>query len=235
MGTSKSSQTTRNIVIAFLALWSIVSLIVIVVWATSPDMKGASQCRAELRVLQEKFDREKAVWTDDRQALEHMVRQSWLNQSLLLNLTAQLKDTINILNESLDMRLKQNAMLHENITWLKSEVELHEAIEANLTANISKQKDLIEDLQLNLTQAQSTLESCTVQNQAAQLLQKAAEKERDTCKTRIQYMEKQLTKCQNTVKAEQVPHTGAGNDGPPGPRGLTAVVVILCTSLFLIS
>ncbi|XP_066503855.1 uncharacterized protein si:ch211-1a19.3 isoform X2 [Hoplias malabaricus] len=199
MGTSKSSQTTRNIVIAFLALWSIVSLIVIVVWATSPDMKGASQCRAELRVLQEKFDREKAVWTDDRQALEHM------------------------------------AMLHENITWLKSEVELHEAIEANLTANISKQKDLIEDLQLNLTQAQSTLESCTVQNQAAQLLQKAAEKERDTCKTRIQYMEKQLTKCQNTVKAEQVPHTGAGNDGPPGPRGLTAVVVILCTSLFLIS
>ena len=94
MASSKSSQTTRNIIIACLALWSVISLITIVVWATSPDMKGASQCRAELQAMQKKFDDEKEVWAKDRQALEDMVRHGWDNQTVLQSRIDQLKDQL---------------------------------------------------------------------------------------------------------------------------------------------
>lgn len=70
---SKSSQKVKNVVIALLALWSIISLIVIVVWATSPDMKGAAQCRAELQEVTEKMEGAKVVYNKNKEALERMV------------------------------------------------------------------------------------------------------------------------------------------------------------------
>lgn len=47
---SKSSGTCCNLVMALLTLWSMVSLIVIVVWATSPHMKGVAQCNVAQQV-----------------------------------------------------------------------------------------------------------------------------------------------------------------------------------------
>lgn len=47
---SKSSGTCCNLVMALLTLWSMVSLIVIVVWATSPHMKGLAQCNVAQQV-----------------------------------------------------------------------------------------------------------------------------------------------------------------------------------------
>lgn len=70
---SKSSQMVKSVVIALLALWSIISLIVIVVWATSPDMKGAAQCRAELQEVTEKMEGAKVVYNKNKEALERMV------------------------------------------------------------------------------------------------------------------------------------------------------------------
>lgn len=96
-----------NIVIALLALWSIISLIIIVVWATSPDLKD-SDCNAELKTLKKKFDEEKHVWTKDRHALEELARQGRTNQSLLLTRLDQLKDHLQSLNQSLDTCLQQN-------------------------------------------------------------------------------------------------------------------------------
>lgn len=70
---SKSSQKVKNVVIALLALWSIISLIVIVVWATSPDMKGRAQCHAELQEVTEKMEGAKVVFNKNKEALEMMV------------------------------------------------------------------------------------------------------------------------------------------------------------------
>lgn len=72
---SKSSQKVKNVVIALLALWSIISLIVIVVWATSPGMKGAPQCRAELQEVTEKMEGAKVVYNKNKEALEMMVSE----------------------------------------------------------------------------------------------------------------------------------------------------------------
>lgn len=58
---------------AFLALWSIVSLVVIVVWATSPDLKGSAQCRAELRDATEKLEGAKVVWNKKKEELVELV------------------------------------------------------------------------------------------------------------------------------------------------------------------
>lgn len=70
---SKSSQKVKNVVLALLALWSIISLVVIVVWATSPDLKSSAQCRAELQELTEKLEGAKVVWNKNKQALEELV------------------------------------------------------------------------------------------------------------------------------------------------------------------
>lgn len=108
MAASKSSHKLRNFVIVLLALWSIVSLIIIVVWATSPDLKGASECNANLKTLKEKIAEEKTTWTKDRHALEELVRQGHINQSLLLTHIDQLKEQLQFLNQSLDSCLQQN-------------------------------------------------------------------------------------------------------------------------------
>lgn len=105
---SKSSHKFLNFVIVLLTLWSIVSLIIIVVWATSPDLKGASECNANLKKLKEKFTEETNTWNKDRLALEELVRQGRNNQSLLLTHIDQLKDQLQFLNQSLDSCLQQN-------------------------------------------------------------------------------------------------------------------------------
>lgn len=59
--------------LALLALWSIISLVIIVVWATSPDLKSSAQCRGELQELTEKLEGAKVVWNKNKQALEELV------------------------------------------------------------------------------------------------------------------------------------------------------------------
>lgn len=72
-GVSKSSQKVKNVVLGLLLLWSIVSLVVIVVWATSPDLKGSAECRAELQESTEKLEGAKVVWSKNKAALEELL------------------------------------------------------------------------------------------------------------------------------------------------------------------
>lgn len=116
MTATKSSHKKRNIVIAILALWSIISLIIIVVWATSPDLKGASECNASLKNLKEKYADEKNTWNKDRHALEELVMQGRTNQSLLLTHIDQLKDQLRLLNQSLDSCLHHRVSVSDD--WL---------------------------------------------------------------------------------------------------------------------
>ncbi|KAM9461654.1 uncharacterized protein Hap1MRO34_017848 [Clarias gariepinus] len=227
MTASKSSHTMRNIVIGLLALWSIISLIIIVVWATSPDMKGASECNNNLKKLKEKFAEEEGVWNKDRMALEEQVRQGRTNQSLLLTRMEQLKSQLLALNQSLESCHQQNDILHMNITALEDEIELHKAIEANLTANITLQQEMIDLLEHNVSQEAIELQSCASLKEAAQNLQTAAEKQMQSCQSSKQFMQKQLEKCKT------VPHTSAPNNGPDGRTAGVVLAAVLCISFLL--
>lgn len=72
---SKSSQKVKNGVLGLLALWSIISLVVIVVWATSPDLKGSAECRAALQESTEKLEGAKVVWNKNKIALEDLLEE----------------------------------------------------------------------------------------------------------------------------------------------------------------
>lgn len=81
--TSKRSKKARTVVMAFLALWSIVSLIVIVVWATSPDMKGSAQCRAELKDTNAQLEGTKVMMKKKEEELVELMEaknKEWENQ-----------------------------------------------------------------------------------------------------------------------------------------------------------
>ncbi|TRY93780.1 hypothetical protein DNTS_002875 [Danionella cerebrum] len=203
MTSSKSSQTTRNIVIACLALWSIISLIIIVVWATSPEMKGASQCQTEMQALRDKYEGAKVLWGKDRKALEELVRQGWRNQTVLLMQIDQHKEQIVFLNSSLNVSLLENAVLNVNITMLENKIEENKLIEGNLTAEISLQKDQIEALEHNLTLKAQELASCEALHLASKQLQTAAEKQKQACETTKQYLQKQLAKCKEADHPEK--------------------------------
>ncbi|KAF4107623.1 hypothetical protein G5714_011987 [Onychostoma macrolepis] len=237
MTSSKSSQTTRNIVIACLALWSIISLIIIVVWATSPEMKGASQCRTEMQDLRERHEGAKVVWTKDRKALEDLVRQGWRNQTALQKQIDHYKEQIQSLNISLNDSLQEIAILNENITVLDSKVEKYKLIKENLTAEISLQTDQIEALEHNLTLKAQELASCEALHLASKQLQTAAEKQKQACETTKQYLQKQLTKCKE-VDHHEHEHEYHVDPNDSGAQGITTssvtLAVIVCLSLLLV-
>ncbi|XP_059394000.1 uncharacterized protein LOC132126639 [Carassius carassius] len=234
MTSSKSSQTTRNIVIACLALWSIISLIIIVVWATSPEMKGASQCRTEMQDLRERHEGAKIVWSKDRKALEDLVRQGWRNQTALQKQIDQNKEQIQSLTISLNDSLQEIAILNQNITVLDSKIEKYKLIEENLTAEVSLQKDQIEALEHNLTLKAQELASCEALHLASKQLQIAAEKQKQACETTKQYLQKQLTKCKNVDHNELGYHLDLSDSGAQGiTTSSVTLAVIVCLSLLL--
>lgn len=235
MANSKSSQTTRNIVIACLVLWSIISIIIIVVWATSPEMKGASQCRKEMQDLEERHEGEKVVWNKDRKALEELVRQGWRNQTALLKQINQYTERIQSLNISLNDSLQEIAILKENITVLDSTIEKYKLTEENLTAEISLQEDHIEALEHNLTLKAQELASCEALHLASKQLQTVAEKQKQACETTTQYLQKLLKKCKDVDQHEHVYHVDHNDSGAQGiSTSCVTLAAIVCLSLLLV-
>lgn len=231
MASSKSSQTTRNVVIACLAVWSIISLIIIVVWATSPQMKGISHCRQELQALNEKHEGAKVIWNEDRQALEALVREGWDNQTRLQAQVDAHREKLAQLNVTLEECHQENALLSANITTLENEIEAHKATEANLTAHITLQKEEIEWLHSNLTGKLHELESCEALRSAAVSMQKAAEKTTAACQTSKQYLHTQLTRCQNEALKEDSNHQQQQSPGNSAPMAAHGTPLIMALSL----
>ncbi|XP_051967702.1 protein Spindly-like [Xyrauchen texanus] len=234
-----ASSKSRNIVIACLALWSIISLIIIVVWTTSSDMKLATECRTEMRALTESHEEEKIMWTKDRKALDELVRQGWGNQTFLQNHIDQYKEQLRFLNKSLVSSLQENAFLNSNITFLESKIEEYRIIEGNLTAEVSLQKDQIEALEHNLTLKAHELVSCEALQIAVQQLQTVAEKQTQACETSKQNLQKLLTNCKNLDqnKHEAVEYHLNLNDNNAAQGTTTrsiTLVAILCLSLLFV-
>lgn len=115
---SKSSQTAKNVVLALLALWSVVSLIVIVVWATSPDLKSSAQCRSELQDVTEKLEGAKVVWNKNKVALEEQVEEAREEQARQAANILLLLGRLNATNATLEECRQENVSLSSsfNIT-----------------------------------------------------------------------------------------------------------------------
>lgn len=99
---SSSSQKVKTLVLVLLVLWSIVSLVLIVVWATSPDMKGSAQCRAELQEVTEKLEGAKVVWNKNKVALEELLEAERQQQEQLKEERAVLLQRLSAANSSLE-------------------------------------------------------------------------------------------------------------------------------------
>lgn len=240
---SKSSQKAKNVVIALLALWSIISLIVIVVWATSPDLKSSAQCRAELQEMREKLEGAKVVFQKDKVALEEQVVAARDERDRQRAEILLLLERVNATNATLEECRQENVVLNGNISALQETVEQLRQTEANLTAQISEQEDHIEALQQNVTLAGHQTESCFSLKAAAESQMLAAQSQTKACESQQQYLQKQLQKCKDgepeapQEKKEQQQDTSSStpNSSTSLFAGIPALTLLLCSALRLIT
>ncbi|XP_052466112.1 uncharacterized protein LOC128022512 [Carassius gibelio] len=217
MSNSKSSQTKCNIV---LSVWSIISLIVIVVLAILLNMKGDSQCQKEMQV-------------ESTKAFDELLRQGLKNQSALQKQIDQYKEQIQSENISLSATLQENIILKGNITFLANKIEEYKLIKENLTAEIRLQKGQIEALEHNLTLKAKELASCEALGLASKQLQTAAEEQKRACETTKQNLEEQLTKCKIVEQhVNQAEHSGSRAQGIT--MSSVSLAMIVCLTLLLV-
>ncbi|XP_014876995.1 uncharacterized protein LOC106939190 [Poecilia latipinna] len=238
---SKNSNKVQKVVMGLLALWSIISIIIIVVWATSPDLKGSAQCRAELREATEKLEGAKVVFNKDRQALEEKTLKALEEQKRLKADILLLLGRLNATNVTLEECQLKNVVLAENVTALQDDVRLLQQREANLTEQLSLQEERIEALQQNLTQAFHETESCFSLKMAAENQKSAAESLTKVCESKRQHLEKQLQKCKAAEsETPQVNQAGSSVSSSPNSAaaplaGIPALTLLICAALHLIT
>uniref|UniRef100_A0A3B4DLY8 Uncharacterized protein n=1 Tax=Pygocentrus nattereri TaxID=42514 RepID=A0A3B4DLY8_PYGNA len=165
-------------VVALLALWSMVSLVVVVVWASWPPRVGLQGCRSGLRGLEEKVEGARVVKEKEFRALERELEQSRDNQSRLQLEIELILQSLRLTNTSLTHGLLEQAVLKENLTALESEVAV---LETQIFA-----------LQMNLTTEEHQLDSCMALGDAARSQQVAAESQRKACESRSRYLNRHL-------------------------------------------
>ncbi|XP_035764172.1 uncharacterized protein si:ch211-1a19.3 [Neolamprologus brichardi] len=240
---SKSSQKVKNVVIALLALWSIISLIVIVVWATSPDMKGRAQCHAELQEVTEKMEGAKVVYNKNKEALEGMVleerRKTDQQRAENLVLLGQLNTT----NVTLEECRQENVLLNSNMTIMQEDIEELRQKKANLTVQLG----LLRGRKNSITAMKGDFSRPFHKTEAAESLQKAAENnmmaaqaQTKGCESSKQAVQKQLQKCTATKsEAPQLTQPRAPTSAPsstaPLFAGIPALMLLVCSALHLIT
>nr|XP_020464719.1 uncharacterized protein LOC109965213 [Monopterus albus] len=239
---SKSSQTAKNVVLALLALWSVISLIIIVVWATSPDLKSSAQCRKELQDKTEKLEGAKVVWNKDKVALEELVLKARQERDHHRAECLLLEKRFNATNILLEECQQERGVLHMNISVLREDIEQLRQMEANLTAQLRLQEDHIEELQQNLTQAFHKTESCFSLKDAAQSQMQAAKSQTRACESNQQYLQKQLHKCKTEPETPKVPKQTAApscstddNNSASPLAGIPVLALLVCSALHLIT
>lgn len=91
---------------ALLALWSMVSLIVIVVWATWPPLAGVTQCRAAQQALIEKMEGAKVMKEKEQEVLKSALKLSLENQTKMQEELGSLLESHRKTNASLTESLR---------------------------------------------------------------------------------------------------------------------------------
>ncbi|XP_071328957.1 tropomyosin-1, isoforms 33/34 [Trachinotus anak] len=230
---SKSSQKAKNVVLGLLLLWSFISLIIIVVWSTSPCKEGREGSRVvwnkSKEALEEKLEREKEKV--ERKTAELLVLEGHLNAT----------------NTSLEEYRQENVILNRNISVLLENVEQLREMEANLTAQLSQLEDHSDALQNNLTQAFHQTEACNKLKDAAHSQMLAANSQTKACESQQQYLQKRLLKCKGgdsdaapspspltTHDKTPVPSI-KDHSAPPPLAGIPALMLLVCSALHLIT
>uniref|UniRef100_UPI0037E89FFF IgA receptor n=1 Tax=Semicossyphus pulcher TaxID=241346 RepID=UPI0037E89FFF len=237
---SKSSQTAKNVVIALLLLWSIISLIVIVVWSTSPDLKSSAQCRAELQDKTEKLEGVKVVCRKDKVALEEQVEAEREEQAKQRAEILLLLGHLNATNVTLEECRQENLVLKGNVSVLQEDIEQLRLTEANLTAQLRLQEDHIDTLQENVTQATHQTEACVSLRAAAESQMLAAQSQKRACESGQQYLKKQLLKCkvedsEAPEQTQQDPPIPTSTSAASPLSGIPALTLLVCSALRLIT
>lgn len=108
----KTSQKVKNVLLVILTLWSIVSIVILVVWATSPNMKGAAQCRAELQDATERLEGAKVKFQKDKVALEEKVEEARGENNQKKREILLLMERQNTTNAKLEESRQENVSFH---------------------------------------------------------------------------------------------------------------------------
>ncbi|XP_078101041.1 uncharacterized protein LOC144513740 [Sander vitreus] len=233
-----TSSNARSVVLALLALWAVVSLVVIVVWATSPDLKGSAQCRSELQEANEKLAGAKVVYTQNKAALEDMVHAARDETARQAAEVVLVLASLNATNATLQQSLQENAVLNWNISVLEEKVEHLRQSEANLTAHIALQDDHIEELQQNVTQFGHQMESCLSLRTAAESQMLASQSQTRACQSHQQYLNKQLQKCKEDAVSENAEERKKQQQSPSTASplaGLPTLMLLVCSALHLVT
>ncbi|XP_072295494.1 uncharacterized protein [Eucyclogobius newberryi] len=243
MSESKSSGKCTTLALTVLSLWGVASLITIVVWATAPDFKSATQCRKELRDLTVQHEGSKVVYQKKQDELEERVSQAHEEKEQLRGQILMLNERLNVTNHTLEQSRMEKLVLMTNISALQETVDTLEQIQANLSTQLVLKEDHIEALHLNLTQAEHQTESCFSLKDAAEAQTKAAESQTKACQSSQDYLQKKLQKCkvsesegQTTPQKSSGP-TGSGSTGSgPGHRasGILVLALLLLPTVHLI-
>ncbi|XP_028260617.1 uncharacterized protein LOC114435188 [Parambassis ranga] len=235
---TKSSGKAKNVVIALLALWSIISLVIIVVWATSPDLKSSAQCRAELQEATEKLEGAKVVFNKNKVALEEKVLEAREEQDRQRDQILLLLGRLNATNVTLEECRQETVVLNGNISALQEDIQQLLRREANLTAQLSLKEDHIETLQQNVTQAHHQTESCFSLKAVAENQMLAAQSQTRACTSDQQYLQRKLQKCKGAEpEAPQPTHQAASSPSSAAtPLACIPVLTLLaCRALHLIT
>ncbi|XP_010889621.2 uncharacterized protein LOC105022675 [Esox lucius] len=191
MGPSKSSRSSgncRKLVIAILILWSLVSLIVIIVWATSTHIYGVAQCKLAQQALTDKIEGAKVMWEKDQKFLQEVIWLSQENQTALKQEMEDVAERLRETNVSLSLSLQENAMLLENETALRNYVGLQRNTQIHLSLVLGLHRDKVERLQFNLTQTLYQSRSCSASSDASKSQKVAAMSQRKACESSKQYL-----------------------------------------------
>ncbi|XP_055057667.2 uncharacterized protein [Misgurnus anguillicaudatus] len=195
MARSSSAQNTYKWVTAFLMLWSMASLIVIVVWVTWSPKASIEQCRAEQQALIKEMEEAKVVKENEENDFKSTLKLSSENQTELQEeletIHKDQRETKASLAESLNLRMT----LKKNLTALENIRILHLDEYKGLSSMLAQQQALIETLWMNVSSEAHHLDSCAALRDAANSQQMAAESQRKACQTQTTYLAKQLENC----------------------------------------
>ncbi|MEQ2157604.1 hypothetical protein GOODEAATRI_003444, partial [Goodea atripinnis] len=237
---SKNSNKVLKGVIGLLVVWSIISIIIIVVWATSPDLKGSAQCRAELQDMTTKLEGAKVQFSQNKMALEEQVLEAREDQVRLKGKILLLEGHLNTTKTMLEECRQKNVALAENVTALQEDIRLLQQKEANLTEKLSLQEEHIEALQVNLTEAVHQNNSWFSLKEAAEIQLIAAQSQTKACEARKQLLEKQIQKCKTAESEAQQDKGQSGSSAPSPPNtataplaGIPAMTLLICAALHL--
>ncbi|KAA0719413.1 PWWP domain-containing protein MUM1L1 [Triplophysa tibetana] len=197
MARSSSAQNACKWILAVLTLWSMVSLIIIVVWVTWPPKASIEQCQAEQQALIEKMEGAKVVKEKEQSILNSTLKLSFENQTELQEELEIILESEREINASLTEILQRQMILKQNETALENNSILLQSKHHRLSSELAQQQDLIETLWVNLSSGAHHLDSCEALRVAANSQQMAAESQRKACQSTASYLAKQRPSKQN--------------------------------------